>query len=83
MPSTPGAPGPAGKPAGVTLARQMGGGTRHPVQTMVLDFEGLTLMSEDFVCKAFRVFVTSNPQMTWKTVNLSEMVTQAVRIFAP
>ena len=52
-------------------------------KTVILDFEGVTLVGQGFIDEVFRVFATAHPQVKLKPVRLIPGVAQAMRMFAP
>jgi anti-sigma regulatory factor (Ser/Thr protein kinase) len=52
-------------------------------KTVVLDFEGVTLVGQGFVDEVFRVFASAHPQVRLKPVNLVPDVARALAMFAP
>jgi anti-sigma regulatory factor (Ser/Thr protein kinase) len=52
-------------------------------KTVVLDFDGVSLVGQGFVDEVFRVFATAHPQVQLKPVNMTADVARLVRLFAP
>lgn len=52
-------------------------------KTVILDFDGVSLVGQGFVDEVFRVFATAHPDVQLKPVNMTPDVAQWVRMFAP
>lgn len=52
-------------------------------KTVVLDFDGVSLVGQGFVDEVFRVFASAHPQVQLKPVNMTADVARLVGLFAP
>jgi anti-sigma regulatory factor (Ser/Thr protein kinase) len=52
-------------------------------KTVILDFDGVSLVGQGFVDEVFRVFASAHPQVQLKPVNMTAEVVKMVGLFAP
>ena len=52
-------------------------------KTVILDFDGVSLVGQGFVDEVFRVFASAHPQVQLKPVNMTIDVAKMVSLFAP